>query len=167
MTGSTHALLGAAAGTATASWLHASPIPAALLGAAAGLLPDTDLAGTHGRAAGIAALALTALTACLRAIDPVRAALAGGALATLLVAGSLSGHRGLTHSLLGLGLATLAAATLFPLSLAAASAAGYLAQLCGDTLSRSSVPWLFPLDRRRRAGAPDRSAHRYHRRTTP
>jgi inner membrane protein len=165
MTGSAHALLGAAAGAAAASSLHAPPVPAALLGAAAGLLPDMDLAGTHGRATGLAALALTGSAACAHVIDPSRAALAGTTLAALLAAGSLTGHRGLTHSLLGLALATLAAAALLPLSLAAACAAGYLAHLCGDALSRSSVPWLFPLDRGRRAGAPDRSAHRYHRRT--
>lgn len=70
------------------------------------------------------------------------------------VIGAFFGHRGLTHSFLGLGALTLALAFVpgLPFWAAAAVVTGCVVHIIGDMLTVSGVPLFWPADQRFRIG---------------
>lgn len=116
-----------------ALWNPGTAAPMAVCAAVGALLPDLD-AGT----AKIAQLSV----ARIRPLAPLS-----------IWVGDLFGHRGVTHSVLGLVsfgvISALLAALWFGPPGAAAALLGYASHLAGDACTVSGIPFLFP-DRTRR-----------------
>ena len=155
MRSATHQLVGVGAAAVTVAAVDAQGAAAAVLFAGAwigSLLPDADLAdarvyrrGGIERRVGLARVAGTLLRLPLRVL-------------------ALLPHRGLTHSLLACGLASLLAGALVSLAdtalapaAAAGIAAGYGAHIAADACTPSGVALWAPFSRRRRWLLPARA----------
>lgn len=163
MTGKTHIVVGAAASLVVAGYLGASSSLVALLGGAVGgLLPDTDVASSTGsKELRHAWAALAVLVAALLVADHLLGSnlvasfvqsfsyrqLAGSAIVVAVCAvGRASGHRGFSHSLVALVVAS-AGVRLLHEPLAVPLAVGYASHLVLDVLNKRSERLLWPLRR--------------------
>lgn len=161
MTGKTHIAVGAAVSLSVIQCLGGPSWPLALLGGAVGgMLPDTDVAGSSGskelrRAWAILAVLVAVLLLADHLLGSNLAAsfvrtfsyqqLAGAAVMVAVCAlGRASGHRGFSHSLVALVVASLGVRLLYE-PLTTAFVVGYASHLVLDLLNKRPERLLWPL----------------------